>query len=160
MLEPFEIKRRAGLYTSVVVLAGVTGAGFIIFAFFEGYGPFWWGCGAVLLLAAAIHALGLVGIATPIFVADEFGVRLRDKSGWVGLRWRDMDEIRVLPRQGLWSDPRIKVISKDGSRVYSAPLGFSTTASLSVTRYELDRRRDRGADVDVVSHTGRPSSQR
>lgn len=149
MLEPFEIKRRAGMYRSVVVMACVIGCGFLAFAFFYDNGPFWWGTGAILLIAALVHGIALFGVNTPVFVADEHGVRLRDKSGWVGLRWQDMDEIRIIPRKGLWSDPRVKVISRDGSRVYTAPLGFSTTASATTTRYELDRRRDRNADVNL-----------
>lgn len=151
MLEPFEIKRRAGLYISVVVLAGVVGLGFLAFAYFDSHAKFWWVSGAVLIAAALVYSLALFGVDTPLFVADEHGVRLRDKSGWVGLRWQDMDEIRIVPRQGLWSDPRVKVISRDGFRVYTAPLGFSTTASPSVTRYELDRRRDRSTALDVLT---------
>lgn len=143
MLEPFEIKRRTSLYLAVVVLAAAVGAGFLAFAYFESDGMFWWVVGACLMVVAVAHCGGLIGINTPIFVADDYGVRLRDKAGWVGLRWQDMDEIRIVPRQGLWSDPRVKVISRDGFRVYSAPLGFSTTASVDLVRYELDRRRSR-----------------
>lgn len=149
MLEPFEIKRSAGMYVSVVVLAGIIGTGFIGFAYLDNRGRFWWVIGAVLLVAALVHAIALIGVRTPIFVADEHGVRLRDRAGWTGIPWVDMDEIRIVPRRGLWSDPRIKVISRDGFRVHSCPIGFATTVSPRIAQYELSRRRDRGTAMDL-----------
>ena len=103
----------------------------------------WW-----LVLPAALFAvLGLITLPgvgdarTPLFVADDHGVRMRHETGWIGLLWSELGEIRVEPRVGLRHDARVKVISQDGLRIYDAPVGFATNVSPAEAEVQLARRR-------------------
>ena len=100
---------------------------------------------AVLLVLGLNLARGLRDARTPLFVADDHGVRLRGREGWVGLLWSEMAEIRVERRSGVRHDARVKVVSKDGSRFYTSPLGLATNMSPGEAEVQLARRRPTAA---------------
>ena len=144
MTDPYEIRRRAGLYLLLAVLCAGLAAGFAWLALDRDdlvlLVP------AVLLLLLAVNLLrGLRDSRTPLFVADDHGVRLRSDHGWVGLLWSELGEIRVEPREGVRHDPRIKVVSTDGQRFYTSPLGLATNVSPGEAEIQLARRREAAA---------------
>jgi hypothetical protein len=141
---PFVILRRTGLYIGLTVAAFLIAAGFGTLAFLR---DDW-----ILVIPAAFFvALGLVTLPgvgdarTPLFVADDHGVRMRHQHGWIGLLWSELGEIRVEPRVGLRHDARVKVISHDGLRIYEAPVGFATNVSPAEAEVQLARRRSAAA---------------
>jgi hypothetical protein len=144
MPEAFEIRRRAGLYLLLALLCVALAAGFGWFASDRDEPlliiP------VVLLVVLALNLLrGLRDSRTPLFVADDHGVRLRADEGWVGLLWSEMGEIKVERREGIRHDPRIKVVSTDGLRFYTSPLGIATNASPGEAEVQLARRREAAA---------------
>jgi hypothetical protein len=140
MNEPFEIHRRIGLYVLVAVLCLLVAAGLGYFALERPEPLLWIGVGVMVLLALAMLR-GTTDPRTPLFVADDHGVRLQTDDGWTGLLWDEMGEIRVEPREGIRFDARVKVISLDGRKIYDTPVGFATTVDLERTVAELARRR-------------------
>jgi hypothetical protein len=141
---PFVILRRTGLYIGLTVATFLIGAGFGALAFLRAD----W----LLVIPAAIFVvLGLITLPgvgdarTPLFVADDHGVRMRHQHGWIGLLWSELGEIRVEPRVGLRHDARVKVISHDGLRIYDAPVGFATNVSPAEAEVQLARRRSAAA---------------
>lgn len=132
----FEIRRRGSLYYGVGLAATVLAIAFGIRAY-TGDEPLLWVAFAVLALMAYVFLVTAADSATPLFVADDHGVRLRDGSEWVGFLWREMGDIRVEPREGIRFDPRIKVLTHDGGRIFTAPLGFTTTATPADARTRL-----------------------
>ena len=99
----------------------------------------------VLFVFALIHLRAIGDPRTPLFVADDHGVRLRSEDGWVGLLWSELGEIRVEHRELLVHDPRIKVVSNDGLRIYSSPLGVATNVSPGEAEVQLAQRRPAAA---------------
>ena len=144
MAEPFEIRRRATIYFGIGVIATVLGVAFGIRAYADKE-PLLWILVAVLAVIAYIHLIAGVDARTPLFVADDQGVRLRDGHEWVGFLWQEMGDIRVERREGLTHDARVKVVSGDGHRIYTAPLGFATNASPAYAEMQLARRRQAAA---------------
>jgi hypothetical protein len=137
---PFVILRRTGLYIVLTVATFLIAAAFGALAFVR---EDWW----LVIPAAVFVALGLITLPgvgdarTPLFVADDHGVRMRHQHGWIGLLWSELGEIRVEPRVGLRHDARVKVISHDGLRIYDAPVGFATNVSPAEAEVQLARRR-------------------
>ncbi len=142
--DAFEIRRRTGLYLLLVLLCLALAAGFGWVAYDRQQAllavP-----AVVLVLIAGTHARGLRDARTPLFVADDHGVRLRSDHGWVGLLWSELGEIKVEPREGVRHDPRIKVVSTDGLRFYTSPLGIATNVSPGEAEIQLARRREAAA---------------
>lgn len=142
--EAFEIRRRTGLYLLLAVLSIGVAAGFGWVVYdrenFLLVAP-----AAVLVLVALNLLRGVRDSRTPLFVADDHGVRLRAEQGWVGLLWSEMGEIKVERREGVRHDPRIKVVSNDGRRFYTSPLGMATNASPGEAEVQLARRREAAA---------------
>ena len=144
MLEPFEIRRRTKLFVALSLLC---------FALAIGFGWFSYDRAEPILVvpAGALAVLGLANLRgtrdahAPLFVADAHGVRLRGREGWVGLLWSEMAEIRVERRAGLRHDPRVKVVSTDGTRFYTSPLGLATDTSPGEAEVQLARRRPAAA---------------
>lgn len=139
--EPFEVRRRGILYAGLGLLA-------LALAVLVGWravgtpDQWWlWIVVAALGLIALVHLIGALDARTPLFVADDYGVRLRDGKGWAGIMWGDMGDIRVEAREGIRHDPRIKVVSGDGSRVFTAPLGFATSSTPAEAEIQLASRR-------------------
>jgi hypothetical protein len=137
---PFVILRRTSLYVGLTIATLVIAAGFGVLAFVR---DDWW----LVFPAALFTALGLITLPgmgdarTPLFVADDHGVRMRHENTWIGLLWSELGEIRVEPRVGLRHDARVKVISHDGLRIYDAPVGFATNVSPAEAEVQLARRR-------------------
>lgn len=137
--EPFEIRRRVSLYAGVGLPALLVGGGFGWLAR-DRDEPLLWVPAALLLVLALVVLQGVRDARTPLFVADAHGVRMRDGDGWIGLLWSEMADVRVEPRDGLL-DARVKVVSPDGQRIYTAPLGLGTTAGVEEAQRELALRR-------------------
>jgi hypothetical protein len=140
MTEPFEIRRRASIYFAIGFLAAALAIAFGIRAFDKGQ-PLLWILVVALCFIAYIHLIAAIDARTPLFVADEQGVRLRSGDEWVGFLWQEMGDIRIERREGILYDPRVKVLSADGTHIYSAPLGFATNASPAEAEVQLARRR-------------------
>ncbi|MCD9198411.1 hypothetical protein [Aeromicrobium wangtongii] len=140
MAEAFEIHRRAGLYL-LLALASLALAGGFAWVARDRELPLLL-IPAVLFLALGLnHLRGLPDARTPLFVADDYGVRLRAGEGWVGLLWSEMGEIKVERREGVRHEPRIKVVSSDGQRFYTSPLGLATNVSPGEAEVQLAHRR-------------------
>ncbi len=144
MPEPFEIRRRTGLYALLAVACLVVAAGYGWLAY-DREKPLLWALTAVFALLGIVHLRGLRDARTPLFVADDHGVRMMAREGWVGLLWSEMGEIKVEPRIGVRFDPRVKVVSRDGTRFYTAPLGLATNVSPGEAEVQLARRRSAAA---------------
>jgi hypothetical protein len=142
--EDFEIRRRTGLYLVLVLLCLALAAGFAWLAYDRSDSllvvP-----AVVLVIVAATYVRALRDASTPLFVADDHGVRLRSDKGWVGMLWSELGEIKVERREGVRHDPRIKVVSTDGRRFYTSPVGFSTNVSPGEAEVQLARRREAAA---------------
>lgn len=137
--EQFQIFRRSSLYVATGVAALVMSLAVGAVAAMRG--PVWLWAPAVLLFGLGLIALpGVMDRQTPLLVADDHGVRLRDGTDWVGLLWREIAQIVVEQRSG-FHDPRIKVVTTDGRQVYWAPVGFTTDASVADAEVQLARRR-------------------
>lgn len=144
MPEPFEIRRRTGLYLLLAAACFVVAAGYGWLAY-DREKPLLWLFVAVFAVLAMIHLRGLRDARTPLFVADDHGVRMRAREGWVGLLWSEMGEIRVERRIGIRHDPRVKVVSRDGTKFYTSPLGLATNVSPGEAEVQLARRRSAAA---------------
>jgi len=142
--EAFEIRRRTGLYLLLAVLSLALAGGFGWLARDRDL-PLLMIPAVVLVALGLNHLRGLRDARTPLFVADDHGVRLRADEGWVGLLWSEMGEIKVEPREGVRHDPRIKVVSTDGRRFYTSPLGIATNVSPGEAEVQLARRRSAAA---------------
>jgi hypothetical protein len=136
---PFVILRRTSLYIVLTVAAFLLAVGFGWFAYDRSESLLWlpvavFGCLGLLTLP------GVGDVRTPLFVADDHGVRMRHRESWIGLLWNEMGEIVVEPRTGR-HDARIKVVSLDGLHIYSAPVGFATNVSAAEAEAALASRR-------------------
>jgi hypothetical protein len=142
--DAFEIRRRSSLYALLALVSLALAAGFGWLAVDRDLPLL--AVPAVLLLVLGLnHLRGLRDARTPLFVADDHGVRLRAGEGWVGLLWSEMAEIKVEAREGVRHDPRIKVVSSDGQRFYTSPLGLATNVSPGEAEVQLARRRSAAA---------------
>ncbi len=141
---PFVIMRRTGLYVALTVASLLIAAGFGALAVIRED----WRLAIPAVFFAALGLITLPGVGdarTPLFVADDHGVRMRHDNGWIGLLWSELGELRVEPRVGLRHDARVKVISHDGLRIYDAPVGFATNVSPAEAEVQLARRRSAAA---------------
>jgi hypothetical protein len=137
--EPFQIMRRWTLYAGTGVVSVLLAVA--VAAVASTQGPAWlWVLAAALLVVGAVALPGVADRETPLFVADSHGVRLRDHGNWVGLLWSEIAQIVVEPRTGT-QDPRVKVVTTDGRRVYSTPVGFATDVPVADAEVQLARRR-------------------
>lgn len=143
-MEPFEIRRRTRLFIALALICFALAAAFGWLAY-DRDELVLWAPAAVLALLGLIQLWSARGTRTPLFVADDHGVRLRGRDGWVGLLWSEMGEIRVERRAGLRHDPRVKVVSSDGTRFYTSPLGLATDTSPGEAEVQLARRRPAAA---------------
>ncbi|HUP99010.1 MAG TPA: hypothetical protein VM093_00975 [Aeromicrobium sp.] len=135
----FQVFRRTGLYLAAMIVATIAAAAVAVAALVRGVAPLW----VVVVLLLLLGLLALRGVRdgqTPIFVADEYGVRLHERDTWIGLLWREIDEVVVEPTSG-FRDARIKLTSKDARRTYATPVGFTTSVTVAEAEVELARRR-------------------
>ena len=144
MPEPFEIRRRTGLYLVLAAACLGLAAGYGWLAY-DRDKPLLWVLTGALGLLGLLNLRGLRDARTPLFVADDHGVRMKAREGWVGLLWSEMGEIRVERRIGLRHDPRVKVVSRDGTKFYTPPLGLATNVSPGEAEVQLARRRSAAA---------------
>jgi hypothetical protein len=140
MTEPFEIRRRVGIYFGIGIIAAALAVAFG-FRAYDKEQPLLWILVAVLAVMAYILLVAAFDSRTPLFVADDQGVRMRDGEEWVGFLWQEMGDLRIERRDGFFYDPRVKVLSGDGHRIFYAPLGFTTSASPAEAEVQLARRR-------------------
>jgi hypothetical protein len=144
MPEPFEIHRRIALYVVLAVACFAVAAAYGWLAY-DREEPLLWLLTVGFGVLGLIHLRGLRDARTPLFVADNHGVRMRAHEGWVGLLWSEMGEIRVERRIGIRYDPRVKVVSRDGTKFYTSPLGLATNVSPGEAEVQLARRRSAAA---------------
>lgn len=138
-MTPFEVLRKTGLYLGAAVFSIVAAAVLAVAALTAGVVWLWIPV-AVLVILGLVALPGIADASTPIFVADEYGVRLHQRDNWVGMLWREISEIVVVPG-GVSHDARIRVTGKDGQKTYVTPVGFTTTVSVAEAEVELARRR-------------------
>jgi hypothetical protein len=143
-MEPFEIRRRTRLFIVLALACFALAAGFGWLAY-DRDEPLLYAPAAVLVLLGVVNLRGTRDARAPLFVAEDHGVRLRGREGWVGLLWSEMAEIRVERRVGIRDDPRVKVVNKDGTRFYTSPLGLATDTSAGEAEVQLARRRPTAA---------------
>lgn len=137
----YEIHRRGLLFVTLGVLCLALGAGFAVLAL-EGEGPRWWyGVAAALVVLGGVHLAATADARTPVLVADDLGLRLRQRRSWVGLPWREVGDLRVEPRHGLLRDPHVKVVTRQGERVFTVPLGLAMSSSPAAAQDRLARLR-------------------
>ncbi|MFL6090378.1 MAG: hypothetical protein ACJ71Z_09585 [Aeromicrobium sp.] len=136
---PFQVFRRAGLYLATAIAAAVAAAGVALTAYLRDV-PWLWPLAIVLLVLGVAAVPGIADTQTPVFVADEHGVRMHVRDNWVGLLWREIGEVVVEPAAGR-RDARIRITSKDARNTYVTPVGFTTSVSVAEAAGELARRR-------------------
>lgn len=91
------------------------------------------------VLFALIHLIRLLRSLTPIFVADDQGVRLRSGKQWFGIVWSSVSDLRIEPRG--WNHPaRIVITTREQHVVYVVGIGAATTASVGHAQVELSAR--------------------
>jgi cytoskeleton protein RodZ len=96
---PFEVRGRPGIHILISSIAGVTALAYLWRAI-DGGSPILWLMVAVLVAVAVMHLLGRREAALPRLVADEHGVRVRQRSRWIGLPWADIDRVEVAAMHG------------------------------------------------------------
>ncbi|GAB3260908.1 helix-turn-helix domain-containing protein [Nocardioides dilutus] len=107
----------------------------------------------LLALLTAAHLYTWRDARTPLFVADDLGVRVRSGWTWRGMPWADIEEVEHLPRRGLLRDGRLILFPRDGSDHVATPLGLVTSvtgAGDDLTAALAGLARDRSAIVEVV----------
>ncbi|CAN5402117.1 hypothetical protein BH09ACT10_BH09ACT10_07070 [soil metagenome] len=139
-LEPFEIRRRGRLYAAIALVSLLLAGGYAYWAYDRG--PAWlWVFPVVFVGVAVFYGRALVDSRTPLFVADQHGIRLRTRKEWTGILWAETGEVLIERRQGIFADPRVKIVASDGLQIFTSPVGIATTASLGTAEVELARRR-------------------
>lgn len=137
----YEVHRRGLLFVALGVLCLALAAAFALLAA-EGEGPRWWYAPAgVLAVLGLVHLRATADARTPVLVADDLGLRLRQRRAWVGLPWQEVGDLRVEGRHGVLGDPHVKVVTRQGERVFTIPLGLAMSSSPSVARDRLSRLR-------------------
>ena len=120
-----EVRRNGGLAAAIGGVAAVVAILYLSRA--SGTGA-WidWTLTVVMGLLAAAWLQGFVDARTPLLVADQHGIRVRQGRAWHGMPWNDIDAVEHLPRHGLLRDGRLEVFTHDGAAV-AVPLAISTS---------------------------------
>lgn len=143
MENAFVVGRRSGLLAVLGWLCLALAVGFIAFGFLR---QTWWAAlPALVYLPLGMFHLLAMRDHTPVFVADEHGVRMQADGSWIGLLWRDIGDLRVERGIAGVQEPRIKLVTADGRRVLSAPLGLATDVRPDEARSQLALRREPAA---------------
>ena len=120
-----EVRRNGGLAAAIGGVAAVVAILYLSRA--SGSGAWLdWTLTAVMGLLAAAWLQGFVDARTPLLVADQHGIRVRQGRSWHGMPWNDIDAVEHLPRHGLLHDGRLEVFTHDGAAV-AVPLAVSTS---------------------------------
>jgi hypothetical protein len=136
---PFQVFRRTGIYAATAIVAVASASALGLAASLRDV-PWMWVPAAILLMLGAAAVPGIADGQTPIFVADQYGVRLHERDTWVGLLWREIGDVVVQPAEG-GRDALIRITSRQGRRTYVTPVGFTTSVSVAEAEVELARRR-------------------
>lgn len=139
-MEPFVISRRTWMH-GVLSLAAVSVAGASAYLAWSAGPELLWAVAGLLGLLGLVHLIAARDALTPLLVADEQGVRIRTRREWHGIVWADIGDIRIEPREGLVRDPHVKIVSIDGQRIYTAPVGPSTNSTVRKAQVQLSARR-------------------
>ncbi len=119
-----EVRRNGVLAGAIGGVAALVAAAYLARATATGAALDWALC-AVMGLVAVGHALVVRDARTPLFVADDLGVRLRTGRTWRGLPWTQIEAVEVLPRRRVVRDGAIDVLAGDDDPI-SVPLSVST----------------------------------
>ncbi|KQQ41383.1 helix-turn-helix domain-containing protein [Nocardioides sp. Leaf307] len=119
-----EVRRNGVLAGAIGGVAALVAAAYLARATATGAALDWVLC-VVMALVAVGHALVLRDARTPLFVADDLGVRLRTGRTWRGLPWTQIEAVEVLPRRRVVRDGAIDVLAGDDDPI-SVPLSVST----------------------------------
>jgi hypothetical protein len=138
---PFEIRRRVWLFALLLVISWALAVAYGWLAY-DREQLYLWPVAAGMAMIGLAFVRMMLQIRTPLLVADLHGVRMLSRSGWVGFLWREMGQITVERRRGLWRGPQVRVrgIEDDGDLTVS--LGLATNVSAPRAEIELARRRD------------------
>lgn len=136
---PFQVFRQTSLYVTIAVVAIVAAVALGAAAVLRDV-PLLWLPVTGLVVLAGLAAPGFADGQTPVFVADQFGVRMHIREMWVGLLWSEIGELLVEPGSNV-RDGRIRIITKDAKHSYLTPIGFTTSVTARETEMELARLR-------------------
>ncbi|WP_435741615.1 helix-turn-helix domain-containing protein [Nocardioides sp. SYSU DS0663] len=148
------VRRNAPLSAAVGGLASAVAIAYLARATGSGAWIDWVLCLVMSGLAAA-HLLGLLDARSPLLVADDHGVRIREGRAWHGMTWDSLLSVEHLPRRGLLRDGRLDVVATgpDGAeQVLSVRLSMATTvvsAEPDLTAVLLDLTRGRTEVVEL-----------
>jgi len=109
---PFEVRGRPGIHIIVSAIAGVTALAYLWRAI-DGGSPILWLMVAVLVAVAVMHLLGRREAALPRLVADHHGVRVRQRSRWIGLPWDDIDQVEIASMHGPLGATVVRLVPTD-----------------------------------------------
>jgi hypothetical protein len=146
-----EVRRNPRVAAVAAGLSGLVASAYFVRAA-GGGGAVDWLVFAVLAALTTAHLYSWRDARTPLFVADELGVRVRSGWTWRGMPWSDIDEVEHLPRRGL-RDGRVILFPGDGGPHVSTPLGLVTSvtgAGDDLTSALADLAGDRCPVVEIV----------
>lgn len=110
--EPFEVRGRPGIHIVVSAVAGVMALAYLWRAV-DGGSPILWAMVALLVGIAVLHLLGRREAALPRLVADDHGVRVRQRAQWIGLLWTDLDRVEVVALHGPLGPTSVRLVPRD-----------------------------------------------
>ena len=113
--ESVVVRRNAGLAALVGASASAIAIGYLWRATQSG-APLDWALCVVMAGIAAVNLAHLVDARTPLFAADQLGVRVRLGNHWRGLPWDAVDEVVVQQSRGLLKDGRLVVVPHGSAR--------------------------------------------
>jgi cytoskeleton protein RodZ len=125
--EPYEVRGRPGIHVLVSTVAGVTALAYLWRAV-DGGSPILWLMVALLVGIAVLHLLGRREATLPRLVADDHGVRVRQRSEWVGLPWADLERVEVAEMHGPLGSTVVRLLLPDDESV-TVRCGASTRVS-------------------------------
>lgn len=122
-----EVRRNTAVTGGVGIAASVVALAYLLRALQDGAARDW-AVLVVLVIIAAVYLQGLWDSRTPLFIADEVGVRVRSGKEWRGLAWGDVEAVEVLRRRG-WRDGALDVLPRgpvEEADPVSVPLSLAT----------------------------------
>ena len=123
--EPIEIRRNGALSGGIGLVATVVALAYLTRAL-GGGSVLDWLLALAMGAVAAAYLSALADARTPLLVADEQGIRIRNGRRWHGFPWEAVEEVAHLPRRGLLRDGRLVVLAREADAEMSVPLSLST----------------------------------
>ena len=151
-----EVRRNTTVAAAAAGVTGLVAAAYFVRAAGNGSAVDWL-VFAVLGALTLVHLHSLRDSRTPLFVADDQGVRVRTGRTWRGMPWAELDEVEHLPRRGLLRDGRLILFPGDGGEHVATPLGWVTTvagAEGDLTTALAGLAGDRCSIVEIVPAAG------